>query len=74
MEVTTEYKVVWFPPDAPVRERTYKTESAARSFVRGGGRNDYAARDWNPILIERTVTVVEREIAAADTQPSEREA
>lgn len=61
-ETTTEYKVVWFPPDAPVRDRTYKTESAARSFIRGGERDGYAVKDWNPILLLRTVVVTEREI------------
>jgi hypothetical protein len=64
-ETTTEYKVVWFPPDAPVRERTYTTEAAARSFIRGGERNGHAVKDWNPILLLRTVTVAEREIPQA---------
>jgi hypothetical protein len=60
MPESIEYGVAWFPPDAEIRERTYKTEGAARSFIEHGSRNDYRVRDWNPVLIERTTTVVER--------------
>lgn len=64
--IKTRFAVVWFPPDAPVRERTYATESAARSFIRGGERDGYDVKDWNPILLRRTTTVVEVEIPLTD--------
>ena len=70
MNEETRFAVVWFPPDAPVRERTYATESAARSFIRGGERDGYDVKDWNPILLRRTTTVVETEIPLA-TEPGD---
>jgi hypothetical protein len=57
---TVEFGVAWFPPDAEIRERTFKAEKDARSFIAHGKRDDYWVRDWNPVLVERTTTVVER--------------
>lgn len=77
MNEITDYVIVWFPPDAEIRKRIFSTESAAQSFVRVGERDQYAVRDWNPILTERTTVVTERQIpiaAAAAITPDGQEA
>lgn len=49
--VTEKWVVVWFPPDAPERERRFDTERAARRFAASA---DVAV--WNPLLDHRITT------------------
>lgn len=62
MADTEQWSIVWFPPDAEMRERTYKTEKAARSFARGGMRDGYQVADWNPIMTRRIISTTEQVI------------
>lgn len=51
--VTDRWVVVWFPPDAPERERSFDTEDAARRFA---AKDDIAA--WAPLLDHRITTTM----------------
>lgn len=50
--------IVWFPPDAPLRERKFTTEEAARDFA----LNSDEVEGWNPIMVHRVTETTERAI------------
>lgn len=51
--ITERWMVLWFPPDAAERQRTFATVDAARNFARS---EDVA--DWNPLIEHQITTVI----------------
>lgn len=57
-DVKVQYRVTWFPPDAPQRRKTTSSKRAARNLLRTEDENGQVPAEWNPI-IEEIITTVE---------------
>lgn len=50
--VVEEWLVVWFPPDKERDQRNFTTAEQAQKYA--------AKQDWNPLIVHRTTTIVNR--------------
>lgn len=54
--------LIWFPPDAGQKTRTFKTREGVTRFLDTQANSyevDYPAGSWNPVLIRRITTIKE---------------
>lgn len=50
----TRYVIIWFPPDAEKRERSFDDEGKARDAA-----TNTSISMWHPLLVRRETTITE---------------
>jgi hypothetical protein len=48
-----QYVIVWFPPEAAERTRTFKTRACAEKFAASEG-----VAEWHPLMLERHTRIL----------------